>query len=89
MSKLCYLVLLLIGFVAPTSVVAQVDSPRGTEFWLTFIDCFTNPGLPTDPTEVLRLEIAAGALDAQCRVEMPAFGWSADVLVTAGTGATV
>lgn len=85
MLRYLSLVFVLLFATAPSH--AQVAPPRGTEFWLTFLDCFVIP-LPS-PENVLRLEIVAGPRDAQCLVALPSSGWSASVTVPASTAATV
>lgn len=78
------LVILLLGLLFVSRSTAQTSPPRGTEFWVAFMERLVDLSDPTDPMTQLRLEIVAGDRPADVRAEIPGSGWSAVVSLAAG-----
>ena len=81
-------VLIALALVVLTDT-SSAQPPHGTEFWFAYLENYVFTGRPPEPTEMLRVDIVAADLDAQCRVEIPGAGWSADITLAAGTAGSV
>jgi hypothetical protein len=89
MSTLYRLLILVALVVIPATVVAQGGPPRGTEFWLAFLDRLANESGPSDPMAIVRLDVVAGDRAADVHVEISGSGWAADVSLAAHGAGTV